>query len=59
MSKKIFDVKCKECAHCDIENLLCRPNSKDCRELYELTKEDLEKMDRCDFFLKKKEKSEE
>jgi len=46
---------CKECKHCNKEEMVCRPNSKDCRSEYKLTKEDLETPARCDFFEKLKE----
>ena len=45
--------KCKDCIHCDEINLICRPESKDCRKEYTLEKEDLERLERCDFFCKK------
>lgn len=42
---------CKECIHCDVENMKCYPESKDCRSEYSLTPYDIEKgTDRCDFF---------
>lgn len=42
--------KCKDCRHCDIETMKCHPKSKDCHSEYDLTKEDLETAERCDFF---------
>lgn len=42
--------KCIDCTHCDVKNLLCHPNSVDCKEEYELDKEDLYKKVQCDFF---------
>lgn len=48
--------KCRSCIHCDIEHLICRPNSKDCRSEYALDIEDLDTEDFCDFY---EEKSEE
>lgn len=45
--------KCIDCIHCDIENLLCHPESKDCMPEYELKPIDLYTNDRCDFFKRK------
>lgn len=42
--------KCRTCTHCDIQNLICRPNSKDCRSEYRLTEEDLDTAEPCDFY---------
>ena len=45
--------KCKDCIYCDEINLICKPESRDCRKKYKLTKEDLERLEPCDFFCKK------
>lgn len=45
--------KCKDCDCCDIENLICRPNSKDCHKEYKLDEKDLYTEARCDFFKRK------
>ncbi len=42
--------KCRTCKHCNVEKLICRPNSKDCRSEYSLNAEDLDKSERCDFY---------
>lgn len=42
--------KCRSCVHCDIEHLICRPNSKDCRSEYALDVEDLDTEEVCDFY---------
>lgn len=42
--------KCRTCKHCNVEELICRPNSKDCRSEYALDSEDLDKYERCDFY---------
>ena len=42
--------KCEDCKHCDIKTMKCRPQSEDCHAEYNLTKEDLKLVDRCDFF---------
>ena len=44
--------KCRTCKHCDIENLVCRPNSKDCLPEYIIEEEDLDNEDVCDFYEK-------
>lgn len=44
--------KCIECKHCDIENMVCRPNSKDCLSEYIIEEEDLDNEDLCDFYEK-------
>ena len=44
--------KCRTCIHCDIEHLICRPNSKDCKSEYALDVEDLDTEERCDFYEK-------
>lgn len=44
--------KCIECAHCDVNDMKCHPDSKDCEEEYDLLFEDLIKEDVCDFFVK-------
>lgn len=45
--------KCIDCANCDEENLLCRPESADCNEEYELDNKDLYTEAWCDFFKEK------
>lgn len=45
--------KCRTCKHCSIEELICRPNSKDCRPEYALDIEDLDKPELCDFYEEK------
>lgn len=44
------NVKCKDCIHCDIENHKCYPQSKDCCSEYDLTDDDINNPDRCDFY---------
>ena len=41
---------CRYCKHCDIENLKCYPESRDCEPEYDLTKEDLDRLEICDFY---------
>ena len=45
--------KCKDCIYCDEVNLICKPESRDCRKEYKLKKEDLERLEPCDFFCRK------
>lgn len=45
--------KCKDCQHCDIKDLKCHPNSRDCHSEYKLDKVDLDTEARCDFFMQK------
>ena len=47
--------KCKNCTHCDITNMKCYPQSKDCHKEYDLSEDDLETEDRCDFYERKLE----
>lgn len=42
--------KCRYCKHCDIKTLKCYPESRDCESEYDLTKEDLDRLEICDFF---------
>ena len=42
--------KCRTCIHCDVDNLICRPNSKDCRSEYKLDIDDLDTGEPCDFY---------
>lgn len=42
--------KCRNCTHCDIDHLICKPNSKDCRSEYALDVEDLDTEEACDFY---------
>ena len=42
--------KCRTCKHCDVQYLICRPNSKDCRSKYFLEKKDLDTAEPCDFY---------
>ncbi len=44
--------KCRTCIHCDIDNLICRPNSKDCLSEYALDIDDLDTYEPCDFYEK-------
>jgi hypothetical protein len=44
--------KCRTCIHCDVDNLICRPNSKDCRSEYTLDIHDLDTAEPCDFYEK-------
>ena len=44
--------KCRMCIHCDVNNLICRPNSKDCRSEYKLDINDLDTYEPCDFYEK-------
>ena len=41
---------CRYCKHCDIESLKCYPESRDCESEYDLTEEDLDKLEICDFY---------
>ena len=45
--------KCIDCKHCDVKNLKCYPESKDCHSEYDLTEEDLKTANICDFFKNK------
>ena len=47
--------KCKDCDCCDVINLLCHPNDKDCHKEYKLDEKDLYTEERCDFFIRKDE----
>lgn len=42
--------KCSECIFACKEKMVCRPNSRDCKEEYHLTKEDFCTEQKCDFF---------
>ena len=42
--------RCEDCRHCDVENLKCHPESRDCRAEYDLTFQDLRTSMRCDFY---------
>lgn len=44
--------KCRTCIYCDVNNLICRPNSKDCRSEYTLDIHDLDTAEPCDFYEK-------
>lgn len=46
--------RCIDCAKASLKKMKCFPNSKDCRKSYDLTKEDLYKNVRCDFFVRKR-----
>lgn len=46
-------VMCIDCACCNIEEMKCYPNDEDCREEYNLEKEDLVNPAHCDFFIPK------
>jgi len=47
--------KCRTCIHCDVEHLICTPNSNDCKPQYALDAEDLDTEDMCDFYEAKSE----
>ena len=47
-------VRCIDCACCDVEKMMCHPNSMDCQKEYELDNNDLYTIARCDFFVRKK-----
>lgn len=42
--------ECRSCKHCDIENLKCYPESRDCESEYDLAREDLDNPEICDFY---------
>lgn len=42
--------KCIDCDHCDIINMKCHPDDKDCLPEYTLTEHDLLTAERCDFY---------
>ena len=42
--------KCIDCVHCNPQELLCHPNSRDCKTEYKLDPQDLTTYARCDFF---------
>ena len=46
-------MKCIECTHCNVEEMRCFPNHKDCEKEYDLTEQDLYTKARCDFAEKK------
>ena len=41
---------CRYCKHCDTEKLKCYPESRDCESEYDLTEEDLDRLEICDFY---------
>ena len=45
--------KCIDCACCNVEEMKCYPNDRDCEGEYELTEKDLTTPARCDFFVPK------
>lgn len=51
--------KCIDCAHCNANELLCHPESKDCKAEYKLDPEDLTTPQRCDFFKRKENNANE
>ena len=42
--------RCQDCKHCDTRTMKCYPESSDCHAEYDLTEEDLNTPDKCDFF---------
>ena len=47
---RIQTLKCIECTHCNVEELKCVPESKDCKKKeYDLTEQDLYIKAICDF----------
>lgn len=46
---------CRNCIHCNIEEMKCYPESKDCEEVYLLEESDLDDTRRCDFFERRNE----
>ena len=50
----VLMARCIDCAKASLKKMKCFPNSKDCRKSYDLTKEDLYKNARCDFFVRKR-----
>lgn len=48
---------CVDCIHCDPNNLLCHPQSKDCLEEYQLEETDLYTEEWCDYFRRRGVKS--
>lgn len=46
--------RCSDCACCNVEEMKCYPNDRDCHAIYDLDKEDLMTPDHCDFFIRKK-----
>lgn len=52
---KLMMARCIDCQRLSIKKMKCFPGSKDApRKSYNLTKEDLYKNARCDFFVRKK-----
>lgn len=45
------NVKCIDCACCNVVEMKCYPNSEDCHKEYKLNKEDLITPAHCDFFI--------
>ena len=46
-------VRCSDCMYCYVEEMKCRPESKDCEKEYILTEEDLKTYSNCDFYKSK------
>lgn len=44
------NVKCIDCACCNVEKMKCYPNSEDCHKEYDLDESDLHTPAHCDFF---------
>lgn len=49
--RKNNPVRCIDCACCNIKEMKCYPNDKDCNKEYDLEAEDLENPAYCDFFI--------
>lgn len=45
--------KCIDCACCNVEEMKCYPNDRDCLRVYDLEEEDLSTPAHCDFFISK------
>lgn len=43
-------VRCMDCKHANIEQMICTPNSEDCEPEYKLDMFDLTSYSPCDFF---------
>lgn len=50
-------VKCENCAFCDEEKMICKPDSEHYKE-HKLTKDDLIIMSRCDYFIPRENEKE-
>lgn len=45
--------RCCDCKYCDMEKMMCFPQSEDCESSYKLDESDLTTEERCDFFAPK------